>query len=227
MFNLDQKISEWRRQMLAAGIEPGLLEELESHLRDELERQEAAGMIEAAAFENAVRQIGQPQVLKDEFAKATETISGRIRQLLHLWAGIPDRQLAMNMNIPNANGEPGWATYLKSGAYAIPGFFVWSAFLLFVVPKLKEICAAAGMQLWKPITMALNISDFVRLNFLILATGFFSALILLEWRSGRWPRYRRMVFGVVAYAINVITLIFMTMMAVLAVVAASHLLPAR
>jgi hypothetical protein len=36
-----------------------------------------------------------------------------------------------------------------------------------------------------------------------------------------------MVFGVVAYAINVITLIFMTMMAVLAVVAAAHLLPAR
>jgi len=37
MFNLEPSIAEWRRQMLAAGVKtPVPLEELESHLRDEL-----------------------------------------------------------------------------------------------------------------------------------------------------------------------------------------------
>jgi hypothetical protein len=40
MFSLEQSIAEWRTQMLAAGIKtPTLLEELENHLRDEIERQ--------------------------------------------------------------------------------------------------------------------------------------------------------------------------------------------
>ena len=38
MLNLEQKISEWRKQMLAVGIQaPVPLEELEIHLREEIE----------------------------------------------------------------------------------------------------------------------------------------------------------------------------------------------
>ncbi len=38
MFNLEQAIADWRRQMLAVGIKtPVPLEELEIHLRDEIE----------------------------------------------------------------------------------------------------------------------------------------------------------------------------------------------
>lgn len=45
MFNLDNAISEWRREMLAAGIKtPVPLEELESHLRDEIEQQTKSGL---------------------------------------------------------------------------------------------------------------------------------------------------------------------------------------
>ncbi|MGO8763935.1 MAG: hypothetical protein ACLQSR_02225 [Limisphaerales bacterium] len=41
MFNIEEAIAEWRRQMLAAGIEaPVPLEELENHLREEIEQQE-------------------------------------------------------------------------------------------------------------------------------------------------------------------------------------------
>ena len=40
MLDLEQSIAEWRRQMLAAGLKtPVPLEELESHLRDEIEQQ--------------------------------------------------------------------------------------------------------------------------------------------------------------------------------------------
>jgi len=39
MFELEKSIADWRRQMLAAGIKSPLpLEELEIHLREEIER---------------------------------------------------------------------------------------------------------------------------------------------------------------------------------------------
>ncbi len=45
MFNLEQAISEWRRQMLAAGLKtPVPLEELESHLRQDVEQQMQLGI---------------------------------------------------------------------------------------------------------------------------------------------------------------------------------------
>jgi len=38
MFNLEQAILDWRRQMAASGIKaPDVLDELESHLRDDVE----------------------------------------------------------------------------------------------------------------------------------------------------------------------------------------------
>ncbi len=92
MFDLEHAIAEWRRQMLAAGIQtPAPLEELELHLRDEIERQTKAGRNGALAFESAVRQIGQPGLLKLEFKKAGgfagklgETKAVRINRVLGL-----------------------------------------------------------------------------------------------------------------------------------------------
>lgn len=71
MFDLEQSIADWRRQMLAAGIQsPVPLEELEIHLRDEIERQMKSGLSAQPAFESAVQRIGQVKTLKSEFAKA-------------------------------------------------------------------------------------------------------------------------------------------------------------
>jgi hypothetical protein len=70
MFNLEQSVADWRRQMLAAGIKtPVPLEELEIHLRDEIERQTKSGLDERQAFKIAVQQIGPREVLQLEFAK--------------------------------------------------------------------------------------------------------------------------------------------------------------
>jgi hypothetical protein len=86
MFNLEQSIAAWRRQMLSAGIKsPVPLEELEIHLREEIEQQMKSGMNEQAAFEIAVRQIGQPKVLKDEFKKSEGTF---MKQIAKIGAGI-------------------------------------------------------------------------------------------------------------------------------------------
>jgi hypothetical protein len=74
MRNLDAKITEWRRQMSADGIKSrSVLDELEAHLREDVESQVKAGVNEETAFEVAVQRIGKSDLLKAEFAK----ISGK------------------------------------------------------------------------------------------------------------------------------------------------------
>ena len=78
MFNLEEKILEWRREMLDVGIKtPVPLEELEIHLREEIERQVESGLSEPIAFEVSVKQVGQPQSLRNEFKKVERNIMKR------------------------------------------------------------------------------------------------------------------------------------------------------
>jgi hypothetical protein len=71
MFNLEQSIADWRQQMLAAGIKtPVPLEELEGHLREDIEQQVKAGVSEQQAFEGSASQIGRAEILKKEFIRA-------------------------------------------------------------------------------------------------------------------------------------------------------------
>ena len=78
MFDLEEKISEWRQRMLTAGIKsPVPLHELESHLREDVEHQVAAGFAVEQAFEISARKIGTPQTLKTEFARAWSFLSWR------------------------------------------------------------------------------------------------------------------------------------------------------
>ena len=70
MFNLEEKITSWRKQMLAAGIQsPVPLEELEIHLREEIEQLMQSGSNAKMAFESAARKIGRGYALQTEFAK--------------------------------------------------------------------------------------------------------------------------------------------------------------
>ena len=70
MFNLEQSITEWRQRMLAAGVKtPVPFEELESHLRDEIERNLRLGQSESEAFEAAVQTIGPARAVQSEFEK--------------------------------------------------------------------------------------------------------------------------------------------------------------
>jgi hypothetical protein len=74
MFSLEQSIADWRRQMLTAGIKtPVPLEELEIHLREEVERQMKAGANEQKAFEISALRIGQAKMLDSEFKKSERT----------------------------------------------------------------------------------------------------------------------------------------------------------
>jgi hypothetical protein len=81
MFNLEQSICEWRKQMLAAGIKtPEPLEELEIHLREEIELQIKSGSTGQRAFEIAAGKIGQANPLMQEFKKINGLDKAQLRR---------------------------------------------------------------------------------------------------------------------------------------------------
>jgi hypothetical protein len=83
MFNLEKAIVEWRRQMSAGGIKtPVPLIELESHLRDDVERQMRLGLSEQQAFEISARRIGQANKLEAEFKKANNAKEARAGKVI-------------------------------------------------------------------------------------------------------------------------------------------------
>src|SRR4051812_13138644 len=88
MFNLEQSISEWRRQMQSVGVKnPDIVDELESHLREDLARRMQSGESEEQAFEGAVQGVGQASLLKHEFAKLGGRKWAWLRKLKGVIAG--------------------------------------------------------------------------------------------------------------------------------------------
>jgi hypothetical protein len=82
MFDLEKAIAEWRRHMAAGGVKSHeILNELESHLRDEFEKQLRIGQSGHQAFEIASRSIGKSSVLAIEFEKAKETKEASERKI--------------------------------------------------------------------------------------------------------------------------------------------------
>jgi hypothetical protein len=73
MHDPEKAIMDWRRQMLAAGITtPVPLEELESHLREEIGRLVKSGLNDQDAFTSAVQQLGPAHAVQTEFMKAAQ-----------------------------------------------------------------------------------------------------------------------------------------------------------
>jgi len=79
MFNLDQAIAQWRRQMISAGVKKSeCLDELESHLREEFERSAHTKVTPEDAFERAVNRLGDSTALAIEFQKSARAERWRI-----------------------------------------------------------------------------------------------------------------------------------------------------
>jgi hypothetical protein len=70
MFDLNAQIEEWRRTVSTQmGNRPDVLDELEGHLREDVERRIRAGAPPEQAWEQARAQLGEPRALAAEFAK--------------------------------------------------------------------------------------------------------------------------------------------------------------
>jgi hypothetical protein len=80
MFNLEKAVASWRRQMMKAGIKNAqIMDELEAHLREEVEHQLAEGTDPEVAFDKATLKMGAPKPLQREFKKCRGVQSDRRR----------------------------------------------------------------------------------------------------------------------------------------------------
>ncbi len=79
MFHLEKAIKEWRKNLIKnEALEDGVIAELESHLRDEIDNQTKLGANEEEAFRKAVETVGQTESIGAEFYKTyTRRLSGR------------------------------------------------------------------------------------------------------------------------------------------------------
>jgi hypothetical protein len=76
MFDLEKSITKWREQMLASGIQsPAPLDELETHLREEIRTLVSAGTSEDESFRLAAARVGSPNQLSAEFDKPHGTLN--------------------------------------------------------------------------------------------------------------------------------------------------------
>jgi hypothetical protein len=103
MFNLEQSVSEWRRQMQSVGVKnPDIVDELESHLREDLARRVQSGESEEQAFEGAVQAVGQANLIRNEFAKLSGKKWAWLRKLKGTMAGAFDPVPSLSTFTPGA-----------------------------------------------------------------------------------------------------------------------------
>ena len=86
--------------MLALGIKsPVPLEELESHLREEIQRQMQLGLDAAKAFEISIQRIGDAQSLTGEFKKIEESF---MKRTVKIGIGVIGILLGIGLMIPGS-----------------------------------------------------------------------------------------------------------------------------
>ena len=226
MFDLDQAITDWRQELAQAGLESDALDELESHLRDDLDAQLRSGLVPRDAFNVAARRVGDARTLKHEFATSV-SVTDHLKSLLFTLAGIPNQTLATTMNTTRI--EPAWATYLKATTFVLPGICLAILSAVLVVPKLQQICADAGLAnsaagvFWNLTYSSIQVTLGMIRHGVFIAGGAIVLLLLLEFRFAQWPRYRRAAVGCGAFVLNSLVLLAFFMMFLAAIVAAPGL----
>lgn len=128
---------------------------------------------------------------------------------------------------PSTSGtdiEPRWRTYLRGTAFSIPALFILAFSSGYLLPKLETLWRDARFGASSSAIAAVQVAYFVTQHFFVIAATVTVVLVLLEWRSSRWPRYRRASVGVAAFLANTAILVFITVMFMTALMAAPALL---
>jgi hypothetical protein len=216
---LNSAIEQWRSHMAEGGLHTTeVLDELESHLRDDIDAQIAAGMGEQQAFATSAARLGQADMLKKEFDKVGGTVRRRIKTAWLTLAGIPHFHQTSSMNLMNSPShlEPRWATYTKAALFLSPALFLWTIAALFLMPKLQVICREAGVALpWVS-----QVTNSLSNNVLLVTVAVLLPLVVLEWRWNRWPQFRRVTLGSAVFVLNATVMALLTLMLIFALVAA-------
>lgn len=223
MKELETLIADWRRRMAHGGLHGAdVLEELESHLREDIEAQVSAGIDGQDAFDRSVTHLGQADVLRREFDKLGGHARRRVKSALFTLAGIPQFQSTTNMNMTLAPSslEPRWATYTKAAVFLAPAISLWTFSVIFLMPKLERICQEAGTRL----PSVYQGTRFVADHPLFIVFLLVLPLALLEWRWHRWPQLRRASLGSFVFVLNATVMVLITAMLVFALLAAPGLM---
>jgi hypothetical protein len=222
MPQVDPAIADWRRQMAADGIHSAeVLEELECHLRDDIDAQMASGMNAADAFTSSVARLGPSHELTREFAKLGGAARGRIRTAWLTLAGIPHSYSSDTMNTmnPPSNLEPRSATYTKAAVFLSPALLLSVFSMMFLMPKLQVICREAGFTLpW-----VYHVTAFMADHPMLVLAALIAPFALLEWRWSRWPQFRRVSLGGTVFVLNAAVLVLLTLAMIFALSAAPNL----
>lgn len=230
MSSLEHAINEWRQQMIAGGVRsPGVLNELESHLREDTEQQVQAGLDSREAFASAVQRIGPVELLKNEFEKVgTRQARQQVKRFILTLAGVPNQFADGSMSASFPQTEPWWATYFKSAISVTPGVFLWILSAVFIIPKVVMICDQAGMAstgaFWDVTRASIGTTVFFIQHGMLIACGLGVVLGLLEWRSSQWRLWRRGVLGLGAFLLNSVVLFSIFIMFLAMTVAAPGLM---
>ena len=113
MFDLSQQITQWRQSLgQSESIVRSDLDELESHLRDQIDHLALSGLSAEEAFWVAQRRIGNTANLPDEFAKVNGSAIFR-RRLQWMLIGVLTYLLILNLSslasIAGTLAPLGWA----------------------------------------------------------------------------------------------------------------------
>lgn len=99
MPDIEQQITEWRNRMLAAGVEaPSPLDELENHLREDIEQLTRSGLRLQRAFDCAVERMGPEKAIQREFKK-TEATRNILQQGLKALIGLALVAAIVGLNV--------------------------------------------------------------------------------------------------------------------------------
>lgn len=85
MFDLEKSINDWRRELSRAGISPEAIDELATHLRDDMAVLTRSGVDGTEAFRIATDQAGDAKSLAREFRKSTRLQRRPIAIITGLW----------------------------------------------------------------------------------------------------------------------------------------------
>jgi len=201
MFDLQRAITTWRQKMSSGGITSlEVLDELEAHLREDVERRMTAGADAPAAFKAATEAIGPAELLRGEFLKLESRRDARI------WCCLLFRILPVGMLLLNT-----WTllAYALSPWERAVGILAISTVCLCLIrlPKLcaalppaaherlaKAIKLASTLLFFWPVLALLEALHFVHLRLGIVASvvlwNLYAACALVAFWNALNPRFR-------------------------------------
>jgi hypothetical protein len=155
MFDLDGAIAGWRRQMSAAGLESSeSLDELESHLRDDVEMRMRSGLTAEQSFAAAVHEIGSAKSLTCEFGK--NLAKDRFK---HEWRARLAKIFVFGLAGAALLTGIGWLFQLPFGVELPLSGFAFAALLVAFVWLLLTARRAAANQFFLPVDDSVLTAD--------------------------------------------------------------------